>query len=251
MLNDMLITDHYLYQHSVNVCIYTTMLGIAHGYDREDLLSLSMGSLLHDIGKTKVSPEILLKPGKLTVEEFDEIKKHPEHGFQILKEEPGISLRVAHCAFQHHERNNGSGYPRGIEGNEIHEFAKWISVADTYDAITSHRVYRSGKLPHEALEVLYTGAGSLYDTDKLILFRDKIAIYPIGTEVRLNTGVAGVIADLNKLLPSRPIVRILQNEGGESLTIPYEVDLSKNLSMTITEISDVRIDHSVITSQTQ
>lgn len=244
MLSDMCVTDHYLYQHSVNVCLYTTMLGIANGYEREDLLTLSMGALLHDIGKTRITQETLLKPGMLTKEEFNEIKKHSEFGFQILKDEPGVSLLVAHCAFQHHERINGSGYPRGLKGAEIHEFAKWIGVTDTYDAITSHRVYRSGKLPHEALEVLYAGAGTLFDSEKVVLFRDKIAIYPIGTEVKLNTGVTGVIVDLNKLLPSRPIVRILTNEAGEPLLVPYEIDLSKDLSLTIVEVNDVRINQS-------
>src|SRR5690606_31030104 len=100
--------------------------------------------------------------------EFAEIKKHPTYGFEILKDEPNISLLAAHCAFQHHERINGSGYPRGLVGDDIHEYAQWVGVADSYDAITSHRVYRDAKLPHEALEILYTGAGTLYDTSKIV-----------------------------------------------------------------------------------
>ncbi|OGX68153.1 MAG: histidine kinase, partial [Paenibacillus sp. RIFOXYA1_FULL_44_5] len=207
MLMNMNAADHYLYHHSLNVCIYTTMLGLAHGYSRDELMVLGVGSLLHDVGKTKIPEQLLKKPGSLSSEEFEEVKKHAEYGFQILKDEPNISLLSAHCAYQHHERLNGSGYPRGIKDNEIHEYAKLIGLVDSYDAMISHRVYRSALLPHQAMEIMYGGAGTLYDKYQIELFRDKVAIYPLGITVTLNTGESGVVVDLNSTFAHRPIVR--------------------------------------------
>jgi putative nucleotidyltransferase with HDIG domain len=242
MLTNMNLMDSYLYQHSLNVCIYATMLGLSNGYNREDLMTLGLGALLHDIGKTKVSQAILQKPTSLTKEEFEEMKKHTVFGFQILKDEPNIPLIAAHCAFQHHERINGSGYPRGIQGNDIHEFARWIGMVDSYDAMTTTRVYRPPMLPHQAMEQLFTGSGSLYDQQKIALFRDKIAIYPLGIPVSLNTGESGVVSHLNVAVPHRPIVRVLKDAGGQELKSPYEVDLSTRLSILISSVGEHKVE---------
>jgi len=242
MLTNLCIADHYLYQHSVNVCIYATILGMACGYSREELLTLGMGALLHDIGKTQISQELILKPGKLTNEEIEKMKLHTEYGFRILKDEPNISLTVAHCAYQHHERIDGSGYPRGLRGGDIHEYARWIGLVDSYDAMTTNRIYRSAMLPHQALESLFVDAGKLYDFKMVEILRDRLAIYPIGSEVTLNTGEKGIVVDLNASSPQRPVVRILANAEGEELSVPYEVDLSRKLSLMITSVSDVKIN---------
>lgn len=241
MLTNISVTDNYLFQHSLNVGIYATMLGLAHGYNKEELMVLGLGALLHDIGKTKVPLELLRKPGKLTDEEFEEIKKHTEYGFVMLKDEPNVPLLAAHCAFQHHERINGSGYPRGIAGTDIHEFARWIGIVDSYDAITTHRVYRNAMLPHQALETLFTGAGTLYDREKIALFRDKIALYPIGVTVTLNSRETAVVVDLNASAPHRPVVRVLEDENGQEI-VPYEIDLSKKLTIMITAVNQVKIE---------
>jgi putative nucleotidyltransferase with HDIG domain len=245
MLTNINLTDSYLFQHSLNVCIYATMLGLSFGYNREDLTTLGLGAMLHDIGKTKVPQDILRKTTQLTKEEFEEMKKHTTYGFQILKDEPNIPLISAHCAFQHHERVNGSGYPRGIEGNDIHEFARWIGLVDSYDAMTTTRVYRDPMLPHQALEQLFTGSGTLYDQDKIALFRDKIAIYPLGMQVTLNTGVSGIVSSMNISVPHRPIVRVLQDEAGQELNSPYEIDLSVNNSVLITAVGDRQVEDEV------
>jgi HD-GYP domain-containing protein (c-di-GMP phosphodiesterase class II) len=159
----------------------------------------------------------------------------------MLKDEPNVPLLAAHCAYQHHERLNGSGYPRGITGEAIHEYARWIGLVDSYDAMTTHRVYRSAMLPHEALEVLFTGAGTLYDQEKIALFRDKIALYPLGVTVRLNTGEIAVVVDLNASAAHRPIVRVLENADGETVP-PYEIDLSKKLTILIEAVGPVKIE---------
>lgn len=238
MLMNMSTVDHYLYQHSLNVCVYTTLLGIAHGYSRDELMTLGLGALLHDIGKTRIDPGVLKKNGSLTSEEYEEIKRHAELGYLILKDEPNIPLLAAHCAYQHHERLDGSGYPRGLKGDEIQEFAKWVGLVDSYDAMTTNRIYRSPMLPHHAMEQLYAGSGSLYEQRMLQLFRDKVAIYPIGLSVKLHTGESGVVVGIHSSCPHRPVVRVLYNEAGEALKIPYEKDLSRQLSVMIVGVDD-------------
>lgn len=229
--------DHYLYRHSLNVCVYTIMLGQIHGYSREELSLLGLGAMLHDIGKTKLPLELLNKPSKLSEEEFAQIKSHTEIGYRILKDEPGIPLLSAHCAYQHHERINGQGYPRGLKGNEISEFARWIAITDAYDAMTTHRAYRPAMLPNEALEVLYTGCGEWYEKSKLELFRDHVAIYPLGMTVKLNTGETGVVVKIHKSIPYRPVIRVLTDPLGADLKIPYDVDLVNELSITIVGVN--------------
>ncbi|MCU6710409.1 HD-GYP domain-containing protein [Paenibacillus sp. J5C_2022] len=238
MLINMGTVDHYLYQHSLNVCVYSTLLGMANGYSREETMTLGMGALLHDIGKTQISMNVLKKPDSLTNEEYEKMKRHAMIGFELLKDEPNMPLLAAHCALQHHERLDGSGYPRGLKGTDIHDYAKWIGIVDSYDAMTTSRIYRAPMLPHEAMERLYAGSGILYEQHMLQLFRDKVAIYPIGITVRLDTGESGVVVDFNHSYPHRPIVRILTNEAGEEISVPYEIDLSKQLTIMIVGVND-------------
>lgn len=238
MLNTIHVSDHYLFQHSLNVSIYAIMLGTALGYTYDQLRVLGLGAMLHDIGKTLVPQEILLKPDKLTEEEMRIMRRHPEDGFRMLKDNPNIPLIAAHCALQHHERLDGSGYPRGMKGDEIHDYAKLLGIVDTFDAMTTHRVYKPAALPHEAVEVLYAGAGRLYDAHMIQLFRDRVAIYPPGTTVELNTGEIGIVVDINTSLPHRPVVRIITDENGQELKEPYEIDISKKLNIVITKVNE-------------
>lgn len=233
LLTDMNTNDYNLYHHSLNVCLYTMVLGISYGYSRDEIRVLGLGALLHDIGKTRISSALIQKPGRLTDEEFREVQKHTEIGFKILKDEPNIPLISAHCALQHHERLNGSGYPRGLKGPETHEFAKWIAITDSYDAMTTHRVYKPAMLPHQAVEVMYAGSGTLYEQKFLAMFRDRVAIYPPGMTVQLSTGETGVVSKIHSDVPHRPVVRVLSSAAGEELRQPYEIDLSESLAVMI------------------
>ncbi len=225
--------DNYLFSHSVNVTIYSLSMAIKLGMDDKKLTEIAMGGILHDIGKTKIPQEILNKPGKLTYEEYEIIKKHPEYGFEILRNESSVSLLTAHCAFQHHEKLDGTGYPRGIKGDEIHPCAKIMAIADVFDAITSLRSYRKPLLPHEALEIVFAGAGTHFDYDLVQTFRTSVASYPIGVTVKLNTGETGVVVQYIYNAPGRPVVRIIKDPNGQELSNPYELDLSKHLTLMI------------------
>ncbi|MBM7586200.1 putative nucleotidyltransferase with HDIG domain [Bacillus pakistanensis] len=232
ILTDVFTYDSYIVHHSFNVTIYTLAIGMELKLPPKQLEMLGLGAILHDIGKMLVPEDILMKPDKLTIDEFSEVKKHSQHGFNILRQLHSVSLIVAHCAFQHHERLDGSGYPRGIKGEDIHPFAKIIAVADVFDAMTSNRVYRRAMLPHEALEVLYAGAGTLFDKNVVEAFRHSVAIYPNGLVVILSDGRKGIVSKQNKGLADRPVLRIIEENQIELLT-PYELDLKTNLDLVI------------------
>ncbi|PRO65539.1 HD-GYP domain-containing protein [Alkalicoccus urumqiensis] len=231
LLTDVVAYDSYIFHHSLNVTIYALSLGKTLGLNEEEMHKLGLGAVLHDIGKMSVPEEVLHKPGRLTDEEFALIQDHTTIGFEMLRKSHTLSLLTAHCAYQHHERLDGSGYPRGIGKEDIHLFARIIAIADVFDAVTSHRVYRPAMLPHEGLELLYSGAGTLFDQEMVDAFARTIAIYPVGLEVRLNGGRTGIVSALNRSLPARPVVRVFQ-EHGESVS-PYEVDLAEELSSMI------------------
>ncbi|WP_019243810.1 MULTISPECIES: HD-GYP domain-containing protein [Bacillus] len=234
ILADVYTHDSYIFTHSYNVTLYALAIGMELKLNPKQLEILGLGSILHDVGKMKVSQKILLKPGKLTEEEYEEIKTHAEEGFQILKEVNTVPLLVAHCAYQHHERIDGSGYPRGLKDKDIHFFAKILAVADVFDAVTSNRVYRKALLPHEGLEILYSGSGTLFDTEIIEAFRKAVAIYPIGLTVKLNDKRIGIVSKQNHGISDRPVVRIIKDNGNHDVQ-PYEIDLMKCLDVMIVD----------------
>lgn len=231
MLSDAFLHDSYIFSHSLNVTVYALGLALELKLSDKQILELGLGAILHDVGKMLTPPEILNKPGRLTKEEFEIMKQHTIDGFQMLKDLPNIPLLAAHCALQHHERMNGSGYPRGLKGDEIHLYAQILGICDVFDAVTSHRVYRRAMLPHEGLELLYSGSGTLYNTELIRAFRNIVAIYPDGLEVMLSDGRSGVVVKQNHELSTRPVVRIFKENGME--VKPYDVDLMKTMNVTI------------------
>lgn len=232
LLSDVFTYDNYIFTHSFNVTLYSLAIGMELGLSEKELETLGLGAILHDVGKMKIPREVLFKAGKLTEEEFELIKKHPEDGFEILRNVQTVSLIVAHCAYQHHERINGSGYPRKIKGDTIHYFAKILAVADVFDAVTSDRVYRGAMLPHNGLEILFAGAGTLFEEEIVKAFRRAVAIYPVGITVELSDGRKGVVAKQNSHVSDRPVIRVLEENGKE--ISPYDLDLLKELSIMIT-----------------
>lgn len=234
-LSDIKSVDDYTFEHSVNVCILSLITGIGLGYNNLRLKDLGIGALLHDIGKLKIPEEILKKPLQLTVEEFEEIKKHTIYGYEILKDNENISMISAFIAFGHHERYDGSGYPLQLRGENIHQCARIVAIADVYDALTSDRVYRKKLRPHEVVEYITSLGNSYFDKEIVEVFLNYIALYPVGTAVILNTGERGVVIAVDKKMPTKPIVRIVFNESRIKLTTYYDVDLSIALGVFIVD----------------
>ncbi|MGJ9457502.1 HD-GYP domain-containing protein [Oceanobacillus sp. CF4.6] len=235
LLADIFVSDNYVFQHSLNVAIYSLAIGVQMDYSKSTLLEIGVGAMLHDVGKIFIDPEILHKPDRLTDQEFEIIKSHTQIGYDYLRKHSGISSVVAHCAYQHHERLDGSGYPRGIEDRDMLPYAKLIGIADVFDAVTSNRVYRDAMLPHEGLELLYAGAMRLFDKEMVEAFKKSIAVYPEGLTVELSDGRQGVVIRQNEQLCDRPIIRIIQENGTEVKEV-YEVNLGSVVNVTITSV---------------
>lgn len=231
--------DDYTFEHSVNVCILSLLAGIGLGYGMSQLKDLATGALLHDIGKLKVPAEILKKPQKLTPEEFEEIKKHTEYGYEILKNNKNISKVSAFIAYGHHERFDGTGYPLQLKGDNIHQYARIVAVADVYDALTSDRVYRKKVRAHEVVEYILSLSVNQFDRDAVKSFISYIALYPVGTGVVLNTKACGLVVKANRNLPTRPIVRIIFDEHNMMVAAKKEVDLSVVSNLFISDICEI------------
>ncbi|MCF8009965.1 MAG: HD-GYP domain-containing protein [Clostridiales bacterium] len=228
-LMDIRLLDEYTFGHSVNVCLLALITGIHLGYSRTKLFHLGMGALLHDVGKTKIPQSILNKPDKLTDEEFNEIKKHPEYGYEVLINKPNVSRLSSIIALQHHEKENGNGYPYGIAGDEIHEMAKITGLVDMYDALTSDRVYRKAFFPHEAYKMLLASAGNFYDANLVNSFLQHVAAYPVGTMVILNSGQTAAVVENRSSKTTVPKVRLLFTSEGEVVTDIEEFWLNNNM----------------------
>lgn len=190
--------DNYTYAHSVNVCILSVLTGKTIGMNRFDLRDLAIGALLHDIGKIFIDNEVLNKPGQLSSDEMAMVREHSRYGFDALRSKVNISLVSAHVAFQHHEREDGSGYPRSLKSTEIHRFAKIVAVADSYDAMTTERVYKRAMMNHIAIERLVDEAPVKYHPSVINNFCKAVAIYPIGSVLRLNTRENVVVINVTK-----------------------------------------------------
>lgn len=233
-LSDIHSFDDSTFAHSVNVCILSIMTGITLRYNDLKLKELGMGALLHDVGKTRVDKNILNKADDLSKEEYREIKKHAQYGFDILRQYKDISLLSAHVAYQHHESWNGKGYPRKLCKEEIHEYARIVAVADVYDALMDDRPYRASYSVNQAITILKRMAGVNLDPRCTSALISNIAIYPIGTMVELNIGSIAVVVDVNKEMPTRPIVKVIYEKSNMKLCHAHEVDLSKMSTVMIT-----------------
>lgn len=235
---DMRTKVDYLFNHSVSVCILATMTGISLGYDELRLRDLGVGALLHDVGKLMVPQEIVNKTDRLSLSELEEVRKHPQYGFDILRKNPDVSLMSAHCAYQHHERYDGSGYPRQLTSNAIHEFAQIVALADVYDALTSDVTYRNAVPVYEALAIITKAAGSYFDPELVDHFVGNIAPYPIGSVVRLSNNHVGVVVDISHEYKTRPVVRVIADEQRRRMNKIVEIDLSKNKHLYIADVAE-------------
>lgn len=232
-LSDLFISKGYFFHHSVNVATIAGILGIAKGYSAEKLLDLGVGALLFDIGMTQVPTELWRKQGDLTTMERTLIEEHSYRGFKMLRRQRNISLFSAHCALQHHERYDGSGYPRQLKKDQIHEYSRIVGLADVYDALTSSRNHRKRHSPQEAAEYLAASGNVLFDYELIKLFLNYVAIYPVASVVLLNMGETAIVSKVFPGLPLHPIVRIIRDPYGETLESPYEIDLRTEISTTI------------------
>lgn len=220
--------DEYTFFHSVNTSLLALSLGRSLGIDESLLHQLGVGTLLHDIGKTKIPLEILNKPGKYEPHEFEIMKQHAMRGAEILSGTTGLTDTYLQPALEHHERVDGTGYPYQRRKNELSQFGMMAAVVDIYDAITSDRCYHKAKPAHEALQFLYMISQKGHLEHTLVQrFIQVVGVYPVGSVVQLNTGELAVVSQINRHAPLRPRVIVVKGTGNTFLSQPEHADLNQ------------------------
>ncbi len=223
--------DAYLLEHSVNVSILMTIFAKQMKFDEELIQQLATGALLHDIGKTLIPDSILNKPGKLTAEEFTEMRRHVVYSKEILDKIPGLSPISIDVAAVHHERLDGKGYPSGLADQQISVYGRMIAIVDTYDAITAQRCYKEGQTGISALKILKRESPRSYDPVLLTQFIKAIGIHPVGTLVRLNNEKLGIVIKANEQDPLRPVLKVF-----------YNCKFKRYIEVSIVDLANTKVD---------
>ena len=239
-LTDIRLHDTYTFAHSVNVAILSAMLGALCHYSKSDLLLLTLGALLHDLGKIRIPYDLLNKNGRLSDNEFSVIKSHPEEGARRIRAmgselpSPGV---LAAIAGQHHEHMDGRGYPKGLVGDQIHRFARIAAIADVYDALTSERPYKKAYTPSVAHNIMVNVNIGQFDTELLRLFFNNVAIYPVGTIIKTNRGI-GIVKACEFGRTETPVAVIFATREGRLLDSPVTHDFTEDGSKAIEGVID-------------
>lgn len=205
-----------LFNHSINVAVISLLIGFYLDYNREELINLCVGALLHDIGKSLIDIDLINKETPLTYEEFEIVKGHCEKGYYYLYENDYIHSDVKQIILQHHERVDGLGYPKGLIGNQINKMAKIVSVANTYDTLTSDNPYMDSMPSSDAIEYIMSHVNSSFDFDIVNIFSKIIVPFPNGTRVKLSNGDIAIVKETFKDFPLRPNVKIIQSKIKEN-----------------------------------
>ena len=219
--------DDYTYMHSVAVCALMIALARQLGLDEQQTREAGMAGLLHDLGKAMIPNEILNKPGKLTDEEFAIVKTHPAEGHKLLLEGKGISEVTKDVCLHHHEKVDGSGYPKGLNSETMSLFAKMGAVCDVYDAITSTRPYKAGWDPAESIKRMAEWKGH-FDPAVFQAFVKSLGIYPTGSLVRLASGKLGVVIEQGEKSLLTPKVKVFYSTKAQAYIAPEVVDLARS-----------------------
>ena len=219
--------DEYTFFHSVNTSALALSVGKHLGYERAPLLQLGTGMLLHDIGKTLIPVEILNKPGRYEVHEFEIMKQHVLRGAEILTSTTGLTDMFLKPTLEHHERVDGTGYPHHRSKIDLSQFGLIAAIVDIYDAVTSDRCYHKGKTPHDTLQLLYR-LGTQGHVDGVLVqqFVQVVGVYPVGSCVALNTGEAAIVKQFNHHDPLEPLVVLVTDEAGRHRSTPLDLDLA-------------------------
>lgn len=219
--------DDYTYMHSVAVCAMMVALAKQLGLSEEETRSAGIAGLMHDLGKAAMPMDVLNKPGKLTDAEFSIIKTHPEEGYKLLQSGTNVDPMVLDVCLYHHEKVDGSGYPKGLKGDQISLFAKMGAVCDVYDAITSNRPYKSGWDPAESLRKMAEWASGHFDGKVFQAFVKSLGIYPIGSLVQLSSGRLGVVVEQTAKSLTTPRVKVFYSTKSNMRIVPEVIDLSR------------------------
>ena len=201
--------DEHTSQHSVNTCILAVTFGRFISLPKDELEKIAIGALMHDIGKLQIPTEILNKPDKLTPDEIRIVRKHPLMSRNLLMSAGNYLAPAVDIAYTHHERIDGSGYPRGVRGTALTPFSRMMAIIDVYDSMTSEQVYREDLPPFESLKYLNQNKGKLFDQQLVSLFIKMIGVFPVGSIIELTSGEIGIVITSNRDDNLRPKVLVM------------------------------------------
>jgi len=219
--------DDYTFMHSVAVCALMIALARQLGLDEQQTREAGMAGLLHDLGKAMIPLEILNKPGKLTEEEFTLVKTHPAEGHKLLLGGTGINEISKDVCLHHHEKVDGSGYPKGLNGDSMSLYAKMGAVCDVYDAVTSNRPYKVGWDPAESIKRMAEWTGH-FDATVFQAFVRSLGIYPVGSLVRLASGKLGVVTEQGEQSLLKPRIKVFFSTKSQAYIKPETIDLARS-----------------------
>ncbi len=218
-------TDDYAYNHALNVSITLMAFGNFLALSKQQIKDLGLAGLMQDVGKVKVSSDILLKEGKLTREEYEYAKKHVDESLKILEQTPNIPNSVIFLVAQHHERIDGSGYPYKLHGSQIGIPSQIAGLIDTYCAITSHKPYAKGVFHQQALDEMHQLAGKQFSSELIDQLVQFMGMYPVSSLVELNTGEVGVVVQQNQVRRMLPRLLLLLDPNKERYAAPVILNL--------------------------
>ncbi len=214
-----------LVSHAVNVAIFALKIGMGLDYNENQLIRLGTVGLLHDIGMARLDSELINKDGVLSREEYEEMKRHPEYSYEMLSTLGTRYEWIASVVYQEHERINGKGYPRGLVGDEIHEYAQIIGMVDYYEALTHTRPQRRRFLPYDAVKIIVEKEEGVFAPKLLKTLLRKISVFPLEGFVKLNTHEVGKVIETSEDRPLRPTVEIQYDADGQPLKTPKVIAL--------------------------
>ncbi|MBK1716684.1 HD-GYP domain-containing protein [Thiocystis violacea] len=217
----------YTLEHSVNVSILLIAFAKSLGLDRPAIQAIGVGGLLHDLGKSLLPAAILNKPGSLSEEEFALMREHVAHTYRLVSRIPNVPKIALAVIAEHHERADGSGYPKSKKADETTRYGRMAAIIDVYDAITTDRVYHKGLEPHEALRKLLEWSRHHFDQQLVQQFIRCVGIYPVGTLVRLRSGRLGVVIESGREGLFHPVVRVIMDARQRRYLAVEDVDLSR------------------------
>ena len=204
--------NEYTFNHSVNTTVLCISLASTLGFKYQDIVRFAQGTFMADIGMTSFQKKMISRPSGLSKKEIDEIKKHPILAVDFLKKVGVDDSLIDIIILQHHERFDGSGYPYGLKGDEIHPISKLFAIVDVYIAMTSSRPQRPGIPPHMVLGEIHKLSGTHFDPRMKDFFIKKIGVYPTGSLVEMTSGHVGIVVSQNKTDPLRPVVIVFQKQ---------------------------------------
>jgi HD-GYP domain-containing protein (c-di-GMP phosphodiesterase class II) len=217
--------DDYYLSSPINTLVYGLKVAQRMGYKQSKLIEFGLAALLHDVGMFRIPDQILNKAGRLSGDEINLIKRHPEFAVEIMAPFAATYPKMIKAVYEHQERANGQGYPRGIKGDEICDYAQIIGICDSYEAMTHHRPHKKPLLQADSIKELISSKSNLFEPRITKMFLDEISIYPIGSYVRLNNRNIGRVVATNKTNPMKPVVNLIFDEKGVKMDPPRMIDL--------------------------